>query len=32
MFRVMPDRGFYSESPLAVHYTDFKVYQGTIDR
>jgi hypothetical protein len=28
----MPDGGFSSESPLAIHYTDFQVYQDTIDR
>ena len=29
---VMPDGGFSSESPLAIHYTDFQVYPDTIDR
>jgi hypothetical protein len=28
----MPDGGFSSESPLAINYTDFQVYQDTIDR
>lgn len=28
----MPDGGFSSEPPLAIHYTDFQVYQDTIDR
>jgi hypothetical protein len=28
----MPDGGSSSESPLAIHYTDFQVYQDTIDR
>jgi len=27
----MPNGGFSSESPLAIRYTDFKVYQETID-
>jgi hypothetical protein len=27
----MPVGGFSSESPLAIHYTDFQVYQDTID-
>ncbi|MFT4848674.1 MAG: hypothetical protein ACI83B_001209 [Sediminicola sp.] len=29
---LMPDGGFSSESPLAINYTDFQVYQDTIDR
>lgn len=32
MSGAMPDGGFSSESPLAVHYTHFQVYQDTIDR
>jgi hypothetical protein len=28
----MPGGGSSSESPLAIHYTDFQVYQDTIDR
>ena len=28
----MPNGGSSSESPLAIHFTDFQVYQDTIDR
>jgi len=32
MSGAMPNGGFSSEPPLAIHYTDFQVYQDTIDR
>jgi hypothetical protein len=32
MIRTMPNDKFSSESPLAINYTDFQVYQDTIDR
>lgn len=31
MIGAMPDGSFSSESPLAIHYTDFQVYQDRID-